>query len=323
MKSRNVRTPLISGVALLALVLSGTTPAFASSDADPDAVAEAVTATAPIALDALAVEQTGEQLKTSFAEGGQADISVDPVDGLSFSTATGEAGAALSLPGAAELSHAVVSNDGSVTYSGDSQVPSVNVLAAEDAVRISTVITAASQTETFDYSFGAGTTVEIQEDGSALVLADGETADGQEAELILATVDVPWAADASGAPVETHYVATGSVLTQVVKHNVPGVEYPVVADPSFDQPNILQYRVRFNRAETATIAQYGLASLGGAVCGPIMALPCILAAGAVAWNAGVAQNSNPKRCVQITATNTFTPANVVWWVDTYRGGPCK
>ncbi|PVE94122.1 hypothetical protein [Microbacterium sp. TPD7012] len=323
MKTRFRRTPLVAGAALFALVLSGTTPAFAASDADPDAVAEAVTAAAPTALDALAVEQAGDQLRTSFTEGGQAEFNVDPVDGLSFTTDTGEAGASLSLPGAADLGSAVVSDDGSVTYAGDAQVPSVNILAADDAVRVSTVIAAATQTESFAYDFGAGATVEIQEDGSALVLTDGESTGGEDVEVILARVDVPWATDAAGKTVETHYVADGSVLTQVVKHQSEGTAYPVVADPSFDQPNIFQYRVRFNRAETATIAQYGLASLGGAVCGPVMALACILAAGAVAWNAGVAQNSNPKRCVQITATNTYSAANIIWWVDTYAGGPCK
>lgn len=190
-------------------------------------------------------------------------------------------------------------------------------------MRVSTVITSASQTERFDYDFGADASVEVQDDGSALVLAEADSTASQDVDVILAKVDAPWATDASGAPVDTSYVADGSVLTQVVRHQAAGVEYPVVADPTFDQPNILQSRVRFNRAETKTIAQYGLGSLGGAACGPVMALACIVAAGAVAYNAGLAENSNPKRCVQVTATNTFTPANIIWWVDTYAGGSCR
>lgn len=64
--------------------------------------------------------------------------------------------------------HPVVSEDGTVTYPGDAQVPSVNVSAEEDATRISTVITDVSQTEVFDYDFGAGAAVEVQGDGSTL-----------------------------------------------------------------------------------------------------------------------------------------------------------
>lgn len=39
-------------------------------------------------------------------------------------------------------------------------------------------------------------------------------------------------------------------------------------------------------------------------------------------NAGVAENSNPKRCVQVTLTSG-RPSGSVWWVDTYSEGPCR
>lgn len=194
-------------------------------------------------------------------------------------------------------------------------------MTAESTVRVATVISSDSQPEEFSYEFGAGASVEIQDDGSALVVT--RSFSDPSIDIVVATIHAPWATDAAGNAVETSYIANGSSLVQVVKHQGQDVAYPVVADPSFDQPNFFQYRARFNRAETKTIAQYGLASLGGAACGPVMALPCMLAAGVVAYNAGVAENSKPKRCVQITATNTYSALNVVWWVDTYAGGACK
>lgn len=36
-----------------------------------------------------------------------------------------------------------------------------------------------------------------------------------------------------------------------------------------------------------------------------------------------AQKSSPKRCVQVTATQPYVVPGLVWWVDTYRGGPCR
>jgi hypothetical protein len=41
----------------------------------------------------------------------------------------------------------------------------------------------------------------------------------------------PWAMDANGLSVKTSYKVNGSTLTQAVEHRVPGVVYPVVADP--------------------------------------------------------------------------------------------
>lgn len=193
-------------------------------------------------------------------------------------------------------------------------------MTADEAIRFSTVITDKVQPESFSYDFGENATVEIQPDGAAVVY---HASDDSEAvvETIVANVRAPWAFDADGNTVQTEYVADGSTLTQIVKHADVGIVYPVVADPTFDFPAVFQSRVRFNRAETATIADLGLLSLGGAVCGPV-AWACIAAAGALAVNAGVANNSNPKACVQITVT---TPPGLphIFWVDIYRGGPCR
>ena len=319
---RPLQSALIAGVTVGALALGGAVPAVASSSgADPDAVASAVAEAAPTDLSALPVETVGDALSASFTEGGGVELSVAATDGISFAATDGQRGAAIALPGAARLGDAVVSEDGTVTYPGNAQVPSINVAAAEDATRISTVISDARQTEEFDYDFGAGATVEVQDDGSALVLSNDIREEGVEA--IIAAIDVPWAIDASGARIETHYVASGSVLTQVVQHRHATAAYPVVADPTFDNPNIIQYRVRFNRAETAAIASGGWGGVVGSFSCGSMAAVCALATGTLAYQAGVAQNSKPKKCVQVTATQPIVIPGLYWWVDTYSGGPCR
>ncbi|WP_223623994.1 hypothetical protein [Microbacterium sp. EST19A] len=328
------KTKLSAGQAMIAtavtcaLVLAGTSPAFASTEADPDTVAEAVAAVAPGDLEALPPVHSDDLLTVSLDDGATIATGVDPDDGLSFASADGKHVTEVTLPGASALSEAAVSDDGSVTFAGDSAVPSINVLAAADAMRVSTVIASEAQTESFSYDFGTDATVEIQEDGSALVLKDAEidgAAAGPEAQIvtIVADIAVPWATDAAGAAVETYYVADGGVLTQVVEHQSSGATYPVVADPTFDSPNVIQVRVRFNRAETASIAIGGWGGvIGSGNCGA-MAAVCAIASGTLAYQAGVAENSSPKRCVQVTATSPIVIPGLFWWVDTYRGGPCR
>ncbi|MCK2035264.1 hypothetical protein KZC51_03865 [Microbacterium sp. SSW1-49] len=313
------RAALIATATVFAMVFAGTVPANAASDSDPDAVAEAVAEAAPTDLEALPVEQFGDLLTASLDDGGTVATGVDAADGLTFSSADGSQVANVALPGGTELSQASVSEDGSITFAGDRSVPSVNVLASANAVRVATVIASAEQTEEFAYDFGHEATVEIREDGGALVVIPG--ADGTE--VIIADIDTPWATDASGAPVSTHYVAESGVLTQVVSHRAEGVTYPVVADPKFDSPNALQVRVRFTRAETGTIAAGGWGgAIGSFSCGAMMAV-CALASGVLVYQAGVAQRSKPKRCVQVTATSPIVIPGLVWWVDTYSGGACR
>ncbi|WP_162817550.1 hypothetical protein [Microbacterium paraoxydans] len=259
--------------------------------------------------------------------GGKATIAAAPDDGISVLLPDGEETMSVSLPGAGHLDDATVGEDGSVTYLGDANTPSINVIAGEEEIRASAIISDASQTERFEYDFGGGVSVEIQQDGSAIAFTAEEVTDPDTGvtslvEKIVADVAVPWARDAAGVNVPTRYESSGSALIQVVEHRGGDYAYPIVADPTFDRPNFFQYRMRFNRAETAIIYDKGLGTLGGLACGT-MAPVCLLAAGSLVWNAGIAEKSRPKKCVQVTATQPYVVPGLVWWVDTYRGGPCR
>ncbi|WDH78225.1 hypothetical protein PTQ19_11960 [Microbacterium esteraromaticum] len=295
------------------------TPAFASTS-EADLIAEAVEAVAPEALSAASVELEENTFRASLNNSSAVELPVDPVEGVTFSAHDDRSEVTVTLPGAQALKNATVANDGSITFAGDAHTAALNVLPAAGAVRFSTVIDSASQSESYSYDFGEAASVEIQDDGSVLVYAVDSTTDGATVETVVADVRAPWAFDANGAAVQTRYVADGSTLTQVVEHVGVDVAYPVVADPTFDSPLPLQSRVRFNRAETKTIYESGALGLGGIACGP-MAWVCIAAAGVLVYNAGVAENSSPKMCTQVTLTSI--PPTPIWWVDNYRGGPCR
>ncbi len=73
----------------------------------------------------------------------------------------------------------------------------------------------------FNNSIPIGHTGHIQADGSVVIM---DTA-GNNAGMIAA----PWAYDANGIAVPTHYKINGTTLIQAVEHH--GATYPVVADP--------------------------------------------------------------------------------------------
>lgn len=321
------RRALVASIASLALLLPVLPAHAAESDAEPNAVAAEVAQAAPTDISAADLDATPGGLAAQLDGGGATHLGADASTGVAVTAADGTDVVSFTLPGASRLEDAVVADDGSVTWVGDASTPSINVVAAEDAIRVATVIESASQGQRFSYDFGPGATVELQEDGSAIAyvseqVTDPETGETLDGEKIIATIAAPWAKDANGVDVPTRYAASGSVLTQVVSHRKGAFTYPVVADPTFDRPNFVQWRVRFNRAETATIASGGAGVIASLGCGA-MAAVCAVAGGVIWWNASVAQNSSPKRCVQITATYPYVISGMYWWVDTYRGGPCR
>ena len=80
--------------------------------------------------------------------------------------------------------------------------------------------------------------IEIQEDGSAIVYDRDNTA--------ISLIGKPWAEDAEGKEVKTWYTTDGLTLIQHVEHRVPGIVYPVVADPVFIPAIIVIYAVKLH-----------------------------------------------------------------------------
>src|SRR5699024_7721426 len=80
------------------------------------------------------------------------------------------------------------------------------------------------RTHRFDQDVPDGGQIELQDDGSALILdADG---------TVVATVAAPWAFDAQGRPVPTWYTVSDDGRA-LIQHVEPGDDaiFPIIADP--------------------------------------------------------------------------------------------
>ncbi|WP_158297050.1 hypothetical protein [Zhihengliuella sp. ISTPL4] len=87
-----------------------------------------------------------------------------------------------------------------------------------------------------------------------LTLLDNGTVSISNATSFLGGIDAPWAVDADGRSLPTHYEVSGSTLTQIV--DTTGASFPVVADPTvnFFGPYI---QVHLNKTESvAAVATY-------------------------------------------------------------------
>ena len=159
----------------------------------------------------------------------------------------------IGLPGAGSSGAGQKIADGAVVYS--SSIPSANAVipGASGAQFLITIKDRqASTSYAYRIQLPSGVFVHIQPDGSALVLAkDGSFG---------LKIGKPWAHDATGRSVPTHYIVDGTSLVQVINHRQRGVVYPVVADPSFHWwwGGVDIY---FTRAETAWVVGVGLTAI--------------------------------------------------------------
>ncbi|KJQ55751.1 hypothetical protein [Microbacterium sp. SA39] len=115
----------------------------------------------------------------------------------------------------------VAPSSGLPVYSAGSSAELVPAVKDDGSVQITTVLEAADAPTRFDYVFSAGSSLQLGEDGF-VVITD---AAGQYS----GAVTPPWALDANGTTVPTHFEVNGNTLTQVVDH--AGFAYPVIADP--------------------------------------------------------------------------------------------
>jgi hypothetical protein len=151
-----------------------------------------------------------------------------------------------------ESSAASVTPDGLALFADTGS--SAFAMSASDAAGYSISLDAGAPTE-YSYDIKVGdepAVLELIEGGGVSVL-DG---DGSLVNSILA----PWAKDATGAEVPTHYTVQGDTLTQHVEHQ--GAAYPVVADPRFVCSGAF-CTLELSRSDTRKLANNVL-SVGGA-----------------------------------------------------------
>lgn len=112
------------------------------------------------------------------------------------------------------------------TYEGEGQDNSISLEPLANGMRA--LINIRSPDAPTSYAFdlsGNVADLSLKSDGSVL----GLDSNGNE----VVTIPTPWAVDAKGAPVPTHYEVNGTILTQVVEHTDRDWAYGITADPSF------------------------------------------------------------------------------------------
>lgn len=176
-------------------------------------------------------------------------IPKDPAGAVVLSDATGSV--RLGLPDTSSHTDGVVADDGTVTYADARGQAGIVVQALSGGgVRLMTVI--AGRESPTEYAYP----VALPSGGSLMAGGDGGFAILDAHERVVALIDAPWATDANGSAVPTRYEQRGTTIVQVVNHEVEGLVYPVVADPTVS----LGWRiyVKYNKTEVKNIAAFPL-----------------------------------------------------------------
>lgn len=185
-------------------------------DTVADLVSDAAPTGATAGSDALvAIEEDGADVL-----GGKVRLTGDGDRSLRLSGT----GITIQLPREVDPSAAELASNGMAVYQGESEGdPSVAVAATRESAAVHVVIPDASSPMRHSYEIG-GASLVARPDGSVAML---DTAGG-----VIGFVDAPWAVDAAGNQVDTHYELEGDALVQVVEPT-HSTQYPVVADPDF------------------------------------------------------------------------------------------
>lgn len=133
----------------------------------------------------------------------------------------------ISLPNAEDAATAHKTVDGKVIYPSNNGSANTVIPTATGVQMLTTIANAqAPERYTYDVSTTAGDVFTIFEDGSAILAGADGTAK--------IAVPTPWAKDANGHSIPTHFETDGTSLTQVIEHtSAQNVAYPVTADPGF------------------------------------------------------------------------------------------
>lgn len=167
-----------------------------------------------------AIQTVGDQASTipSAPTGTVTVTATDAETGAQADIQTG-------LPFANQAANATAEASGIVSYDNRNGSVTVPIAHADGSVALNTVLTSADAPGSFAYplSIPAGGTVSLGENGAVTVADSAGTPVG--------FVDAPWAVDAAGVDVPTHYEIQNNTVTQVITLNTPGIQFPVVADP--------------------------------------------------------------------------------------------
>ncbi|MFT7837236.1 hypothetical protein Q5530_13900 [Saccharothrix sp. BKS2] len=198
---------------LIAVAVAGAVPAVAGAGAAPD----------PNAVIEAAVERvTGAERVRAWTTA-TADLADEADDRTTLTDRRGRSiGAALvgASPAAGRA------GDGRTVFRDALPATDAGVERTGSGLRLTTVLKDGRAPEEFRFALS------LPEGSAPLPRANGSVDVVDPAGRVVASINKPWAFDATGAAVPTRYRVEGSVLVQRVEHG--GAAYPVVADPSID-----------------------------------------------------------------------------------------
>ncbi len=252
----NRRRPLariaIAGLAAIAGSLLVAPAANATETVDP---LSAIASTAPDSLSDLGdvdpSPQDGIALEASLG-GVEVSVPRDAEDDVSVSG--GSWNVEVGLPFAEEASEGKVETEGVVSFDNRNGSSSVPIVKDDGALQINTVISRRSAPTRYEYPLSIPSDASLVPIGDAVAIVSSSLG-------AIATIDAPWATDAAGRAVPTHYEIEGTTLVQVIDHHSGQISYPIVADPKFVWEGILP-AVKTTRAETKDLAAIGATALG-------------------------------------------------------------
>lgn len=308
--------------AALTIPLASLTAALPATAAEPGAetsatsVAEALSGAAASKVAAPAT--SAATAEDAAVTNGSVTVSVprNATDGVDIGL--GGTTISVQLPEADSASGAVALDTGAITYPSSTSVANT-VVPTDTGAQLLTTLSSAEAPTTYAYDIAStdGATVAVADDGSALVIApSGE---------VLLHAAAPWAVDANGTSVPTHYELDGNQLVQVVDHTGGDYAYPIVADPRLDS-GVGWTSILFNRHETQTIASAGIVALGGAtaacgVGGPVAIAACSVAAAAIGATAVYANDNG--QCVGLSFWGAPGTPVFGWNPFLHNGADCN
>ncbi|GAA3582196.1 hypothetical protein GCM10022198_01810 [Klugiella xanthotipulae] len=207
------------------LFLGGVTlasPAYA----DENNVLETLASVSPEVLDSAASVSTTPGTQNAInasLENTQITVPADAQAGVIVNSGTT---LNIGLPFARQADTATVERQGIVSYDNNNGSETVPVIHDDGTVQLNTIIRDPQAPKSYSYP------LELPS-GSSLVAHQGgaQIRDDNSGDVI-GEFDAPWAFDADGQSVPTHYEINGSTLTQIVAHGTES-RYPIVADPSY------------------------------------------------------------------------------------------
>jgi hypothetical protein len=297
------------GSAVIAVGLLGASPAFADTP-EADTLGSVTEATPDTANNAAQVptKETGTNAIEAKISDAKVVIPVQPELGISVGTSAGTV--AISLPFAQEAESAKAEKNGVVSYDNNNGSTSVPVVTSNGALQINTVIKDASAPSRYSYDLTIPEGGQIVPVGRGYFVVNADNAP-------VTFIAEPWAKDANGSAVPTHYELNGTTLTQVVEQNSTAA-YPIIADPAFVWEMGLP-SLKLNRSETKTATTMtGMATVCGMVTrytGYVGGALCGANAGSILVNSQRAYNAG--KCEQL-----LIGPGVIGSLA-YSGGNCK